>query len=119
MNRDDTVGRSVGTRSFEEAGCRNRFADHIKGKASAENSCHHSNCHQLVKSARDRTDNLPAITAEVYGQTPSGQIGFSCGGEVDRPQFRVAIQRVGWTSLKEADVSSRFLPGFFLVSALL
>jgi hypothetical protein len=47
----------------DEAGCRKRFAGRNLGKACAENSCQQSKCHQLVKSAGDGTEILPAAGA--------------------------------------------------------
>ena len=44
---------------------------------------------------------LPAAAVEFNGQTTPAQIGFSRGGEVDRPQFALVLRAVGWTTTCE------------------
>ncbi len=84
---------------IDEAGCRKRFAGRNLGYACAENSCQQSKCHQLVKSAGDGTEILPAAAPGNNDQTPPAQIGFSCGGQIDRPQFALVLRAGGWTNL--------------------
>ncbi len=96
---------------IDEAGCRKRFAGSSTGEACAENSRQQSKCHQLVKSAAARAEILPLSGPGSNGQAPPAQIGFSCSGPVDRPQFALVLRAVGWTIFSSSALGSN-LSGF-------
>jgi hypothetical protein len=96
-----------GFSAFDEKGRRKRFAGSSLGNACAEDSCHQSKCYQLVKSAADEPEILPAAERGDNDQAPPAQIGFSCSGQLGRRQFQRSRTCSGWTSFSEFENRAR------------